>query len=508
MVSRCQTVAFSGVDTIPVEVQAQVSAGLPAFTVVGLPDKAVAESRERVRAAIQAMGLSLPAKRITINLSPADLNKEGSHFDLPIALALLAAMGVIPADALGNYVVLGELALDGHVQAVNGILPAAIGANAQECGLICPQDNGEEAAWAGDIGILAPEHLLSLINHFKGTQILSRPSTTTMPQSSAKVDLSEVRGQETAKRALEIAAAGGHNMLMCGPPGAGKSMLAACLPGILPPMHADEILQTSMIRSISGQLKQGKLASQRPFRDPHHSSSIAAMVGGGRKALPGEISLAHNGVLFLDELPEFPRSVLEALRQPLEIGTVSIARAQAHVTYPARFQLIAAMNPCRCGYLGDAARACNKAPKCGADYQSKLSGPLLDRIDLHIDVAEVPPMAIFKSEKAESSASVAARVAAARDIQRKRAKTDRFPTTLNAHLPSEWLFSTITEDTACQQLLEKASSRFQLSMRSITRLLRVTRSIADLAGDDQVNAAHLSEALSYRLQHAGFSAVA
>ena len=263
-----------------------------------------------------------------------------------------------------------------------------------------------------------------------------------------------------------------------------------------------------MIRSISGQLKQGKLASQRPFRDPHHSSSIAAMVGGGRKALPGEISLAHNGVLFLDELPEFPRSVLEALRQPLEIGTVSIARAQAHVTYPARFQLIAAMNPCRCGYLGDAARACNKAPKCGADYQSKLSGPLLDRIDLHIDVAEVPPMAIFKSEKAESSASVAARVVAARDIQRKRAKTEGFSTTLNAHLPSEWLFSTITEDTACQQLLEKASSRFQLSMRSITRLLRVTRSIADLASDDQVNAAHLSEALSYRLQHAGFSAVA
>ena len=345
MVSRCYSVAFQGVDVVPVEVQAQVSAGLPAFNVVGLPDKAVAESRERVRAAIHSMGLSLPAKRITVNLAPADLAKEGSHFDLPIALALLSAMGVIANDALEHYYAMGEVALDGHLQAVNGVLPAAMGASARDFGLICPAENGTEAAWAGDIGILAAPHLLALINHFKGSQVLHAPQAETLPPIAPKVDLSEVRGQETAKRVLEIAAAGGHNLLMCGPPGAGKSMLAACLPGILPPMSAKEMLQTSMIQSVSGKLKQGRLQQYRPFRDPHHSSSMAAMVGGGRKALPGEISLSHHGVLFLDELPEFPRAVLEALRQPLELGTVSVARAQAHVTYPAEFQLIAAMNP-------------------------------------------------------------------------------------------------------------------------------------------------------------------
>ena len=444
MVSRCHTVSFQGVEVTPVEVQAQVSSGLPAFNLVGLPDKAVAESRERVRAAIQSMGLSLPAKRITINLAPADLAKEGSHFDLPIALALLAAMAVIPSDALNHYYVMGELALDGHIQPVNGVLPAAMGANAREFGLICPADNGAEAAWAGDIGILAAPHLLSIINHFKGTQILQSPQAEALPPATIRTDLSEVRGQETAKRVLEIAAAGGHNLLMSGPPGAGKSMLAACLSGILPPMTAQEILQISMIQSVSGKLKQGRLQQYRPFRDPHHSSSMAAMVGGGRKALPGEISLAHNGVLFLDEIPEFPRGVLEALRQPLEVGTVSVARAQAHVTYPAEFQLIAAMNPCKCGYLGDAARACNKAPKCGADYQAKLSGPLLDRIDLTINMPAVPPMDIFNAKKAETSQAVAVRVAAARSKQLQRQGV------INARYSGEKLFDEISADGACR----------------------------------------------------------
>ncbi|MDG1286466.1 MAG: YifB family Mg chelatase-like AAA ATPase [Rickettsiales bacterium] len=492
MVSRCHTVAFQGVEIVPVEVQVQVSAGLPAFTVVGLPDKAVAESRERVRAAIQAMGLSLPAKRITINLAPADLIKEGSHFDLPIALALLAAMGVVPSDALGSYFVLGELALDGRLQAVNGVLPAAMGASARECGLICPAANGAEAAWAGDIGILAAPHLLALINHFKGTQVLSAPQAQSVPPVTARVDLSEVRGQETAKRVLEIAAAGGHNLLMCGPPGAGKSMLAACLPGILPPMTAEEMLQSSMIQSIAGNLKQGRLQQHRPFRDPHHSSSMAAMVGGGRRALPGEISLSHHGVLFLDELPEFPRGVLEALRQPLEEGRISVARAQAHVTYPAEFQLIAAMNPCRCGYLGDAARACNKAPRCGADYQNKLSGPLLDRIDLHLDVPAVPPLDVFEAQKAQTSAEVATRVLAARKRQMVRGKR------VNARVSGDVLFEQVTQNTACKALLEEANQKFHLTMRGLTRVLRVARTIADLAASEAVEASHLSEALAYR----------
>ena len=420
MLSRVNTVAFNGLEILDVDLQVQISSGLPAFTIVGLPDKAVAESRERVRAALQSLGLSLPAKRITLNLAPADLLKEGSHFDLPVALGLLAGMGVIPQEELADYIALGELGLDGSLLSVNGILPAAVKANRSGKGLICPAANGSEAAWSGLQSIVAPDSLLSLVNHFKGSQLIPFPTVQKTESQTLFPDMSDVKGQESAKRALEIAAAGAHNLLMIGPPGAGKSMLAARLPSILPPLTAAEALETSMIHSVAGELKNGGICFERPFRDPHHSASTPALVGGGRKARPGEISLAHNGVLFLDELPEFSRAALEALRQPLENGSVSISRVNAHTVYPARFQLIAAMNPCRCGNLGNPALACSRAPKCAEEYQSRISGPLLDRIDIHIEVPAVSPWEMNDVKKGENSAAIRERVIKAREIQAER----------------------------------------------------------------------------------------
>jgi Mg chelatase-like protein len=349
----------------------------------------VAESRERVRSALIASGLALPAKRITVNLAPADLPKEGSHYDLPIALAVMGAIGAIPADALGGFTVLGELALDCSITAVAGALPAAMAAHERGHGLICPAACGSEAAWAGsDIEILAPRSLIQLANHFKGTQVLARPEPAIMPASGMLPDLKDIKGQESAKRTLEIAAAGAHNLLMNGPPGAGKSMLAQRLPSILPPLAPRELLEISMIQSVAGLLAEGALSNRRPFRAPHHSASMAALVGGGLNARPGEASLAHHGVLFLDELPEFQPQVLDSLRQPLEAGEILIARANHRVTYPARFQLVAAMNPCRCGQATEPGYVCRRQPneRCVAQYQARLSGPLLDRINLAIDV--------------------------------------------------------------------------------------------------------------------------
>lgn len=503
MVARINTVAFQGIEVRAVDVQVQLSNGLPAFNIVGLPDKAVAESKERVRAALHALGLSLPPKRLTVNMAPADLSKEGSHFDLPIALGVLAAMGVLSKEDLYEYVVLGELSLDASIRAVSGVLPAAIHANENEKNLICPRLCGAEAAWAGELDILAPSDLLQLINHLKGSQVLSRPQAKIVQGQAVGYmpDLSEVKGQETAKRALEITAAGGHNLLMIGPPGSGKSMLASCLPSILPPLSAREALELSMIHSLAGILPEGGLVQTRPFRAPHHSASQPALIGGGQKAKPGEISLAHNGVLFLDELPEFARGTLEALRQPLETGDALVARANAHIKYPARFQLIAAMNPCRCGYLGDADRECTKAPRCGSDYQAKISGPLMDRIDLHVDVPAVMVSDLQNVDAGESSAQVATRVARARAIQEKRydGADMKAAARVNANADGKILEDATPMQSDAKDLLTRVAAQNKLSARGYYRVLRVARTIADLnGGAEELSKADIAEALSYR----------
>jgi len=447
MHASIRTVAFRGIDTIPVDVQVHVANGLPSMAIVGLADKAVAESKERVRAALASIGLALPPKRIAINLAPADVVKEGVHFDLPIALGLLVAIGSIPG--------------------------------------------GPEAAWASELSIVAAPDLMALLNHLRGVQHLPPPEAELLPPAHQVPDLADLKGQETARRVLEIAAAGRHNLLMIGPPGAGKSMLAARLPGLLPPLSAREALDVTMLHSIAGQLPAGGLVQSRPFRDPHHSASMAALVGGGARARPGEISLAHGGVLFLDELAEFAKPALDALRQPLETGQVVVARANHHVTYPARFQLIAAMNPCRCGYLGDPARACTRAPDCGRTYCARVSGPMLDRFDMVIEVPEVSGQLLLDRTPGEASLDVARRVASAQDFAIRRAEVDG---------DSDEIFNVPLRDVSpdATSLLEVAIEKKSLSARGFHRVLRVARTIADLQQQPVIDRGHLAEALGYR----------
>ncbi len=498
MVAHVATVAFLGLEARAVEVQVQIASGLPKFLIVGLPDKAVGESRERVHAALAALGLALPPKRITVNLSPADLPKEGSHYDLPSALGLLAAMGAVDAETLAGYVAVGELSLDGRIAPSPGVLLAAIHAGGEGLGLICPASQGAEAAWAGDVEVVAAPDLVSLLNHFRGTAVLCPPQPGEAEPAGAGPDLAQVKGQETATRALEIAAAGGHNLLMVGPPGAGKSLLAACLPGILPDLTPAEALEVSMVASVAGALDGGRMTRTRPFRAPHHSASMAALVGGGLRVRPGEVIHAPLGLLFLDELPEFQRPVLDSLRQPLETGSVQVARANAHVTFPARVQLVSAMNPCRCGHLGDPALACSRAPRCAADYQAKVSGPLLDRIDLHVEVQAVSAADLVLPPPAEGSAQVAARVRAARDLQTARYREAGVRS--NAEADGELLERSATPDEPGRRLLAQAAEAMRLSARGFHRVLRVSRTIADLAGSDGVGRVHVAEALSYRRQ--------
>lgn len=498
MVALAYSVAFEGVEPRLVEVQCALSAGLPGFGIVGLPDKAVSEAKERVRAAFGALAIALPNRRLTVNLSPADLPKEGSHFDLPIALAVLAALDIVPRDEVARCVALGELALDGRLVAVNGALPAAMAASEDNRALICPKSCGPEAAWIESVPVLGAASLREVVDHLTDRAPLPRAAPGALAEPPQAGCLSEVKGQERAKRALEIAAAGRHHMLMIGPPGAGKSMLASRLPGLMPPLTPLEALETSMIHSLAGTLPEGGISRRPPFQEPHHTASSAAVVGGGRGAGPGQISLAHNGVLFLDELPEFSRQVLDTLRQPIETGEFVVARANAHIRYPCRFLLVAAANPCRCGHLADAARACAKAPLCGGDYLGRVSGPLMDRFDLRL---EVPPVAFTDLEtpaRGETSAEIATRVAAARQIQ-----TDRFAgvegVRVNADASGGLLDEIAAPDAAGRELIHKAADRLGLTARGYHRILRSARTIADLEASARVHPHHLAEAISYRL---------
>ena len=502
MVAKTKTFSFSGIEANPVDVQVKISNGNSVFSIVGLPDKSVGESKERVRGAITSTGLSWPFEKITVNLAPADLQKEGGHFDLAIAIGIMVEMGVLPQYLIDKYFIMGELSLDGSVNSVSGIISSAITANQMGCGIICPKANGREAVWAGDVDIIATPDILSLINHLKGEQILNRPENFQNFQNNKYPDFADVKGQEQAKRAIEISASGGHNILMIGSPGCGKSMLASRIPSILPDLELMEMLEINMIASVSDKINDGKLIVSRPFREVHHSCSMPAMVGGGVKAKPGEVSLAHNGVLFLDELAEFPRQVLDSLRQPLENQEITISRANSCATYPANFQLVGAMNPCRCGFLGDATKECKRAPICGEEYKNKISGPLLDRIDIVVEVGQFDFFANQKNNfRNESSEIIKQRVTEVRSLQRRRfAEFEELKNMqmLNSKMSGKFLEKFCKIDEDLQNILQNFVTKSKTSIRGITRILRVARTIADMENSEEISRGHLLEAISYR----------
>lgn len=500
MLAKVQSAHLIGIEPYAVDVEVDVSdRGIPQFNIVGLPDTAVKESRDRIKAALKNSGFHFPVKQILVNLAPADLKKEGSSFDLPIALGILSAEGYIPREVFENYLIVGELSLEGKVRAIKGALCIASKLREGKVRkLIVPKVNSEEAAVVDNVEVYPVESLFETVEFLRGEKnIKAHRSNFSIEVEDSYEDISDVKGQFQAKRALEIAAAGGHNLLMIGPPGSGKSMLARRLPGILPPLTVNEAVETTMIYSVAGLLPDGKgLVSKRPFRSPHHSSSDVSLIGGGQIPKPGEVSLAHNGVLFLDELPEFKRNVLEALRQPLEDGFVTVARSYATVQFPARFLLVAAMNPCPCGYYSDTLKACTCTPQMIIRYRSRVSGPLLDRIDIQIEVPRVNYNELRDESLSESSRKVRQRVIEAREIQLRRFRDQGIYSNSQMRAKDLRKYCKLNEDS--HKLLQSAIEKLGLSARAYSKVLKVARTIADLEGSDSIKANHIAEAIQYR----------